>query len=249
MKYSGDLLIISQDGVLPLSKALQSSRLDPKISLTDKINYAMSAAVTSYGSNFGWQLIAFPKQNQLYLNVPVSEGSNQQQYVMNTITRNWCNFTGWAANCWEIFNDDLYFGGNGTVGKAWSGLSDNNADISTTAVQAFNYFGNMAAQKRFTMIRPHFFSNGDPSIAGNVVVDFDLQDNTAPLSFSATAYGTWDSAVWDTDIWGSDVVAQSNWQGCNGIGYCGAPILKAAANGIQLRWIATDVVFERGGIL
>ncbi|MDY6498001.1 hypothetical protein, partial [Clostridioides difficile] len=39
-KYSGDLLYICQDGVLPLSSALQSSRVNPKVALTDKIQQA-----------------------------------------------------------------------------------------------------------------------------------------------------------------------------------------------------------------
>ena len=59
MKYAGDLLIICQDGVYPMSGALQSSRVNPKVALTNKIQLAVSEAVTSYGSNFGWQLIQF----------------------------------------------------------------------------------------------------------------------------------------------------------------------------------------------
>ena len=71
MKYAGDLLLITQDGVVPMSGALQSSRLNPRVSLTDKIQWAMSMAVDAYGGNFGWELIYFAQQNQLYLNVPV----------------------------------------------------------------------------------------------------------------------------------------------------------------------------------
>ena len=53
-KFGGDLLIITQDGVVPMSGALQSSRLDPRVSITNKIQYAMSSAISAYGSNFGW---------------------------------------------------------------------------------------------------------------------------------------------------------------------------------------------------
>lgn len=248
-KYAGDLLLISQDGVLPLSAALQSSRLNPKVSLTDKIQYAMSTAVTNYGSNFGWQVIYFPKQNQLYLNVPVTAGASQQQYVMNTITKNWCNFTNWEANCWELYNENLYFGGNGFVGQAWNTNQDNTSQINARGLQAFNYFEASATQKRFTMMRPVLFTNGMPEIYGNVNVDFDTSDTTAALSFTATAFGTWDSSVWDTGIWGGDLAVEKNWQGATGVGYCAAPQLKVAASGIQVQWVSTDVVFEPGAIL
>lgn len=248
-KFAGDLLLISQDGVLPLSSALQSSRLNPKVSLTNKIQSAMGTAVTNYGSNFGWQLIAFPKQNQLYLNVPVTAGASQQQYVMNTITKNWCNFTGWTANCFEIYNDDLYFGADGFVGKAWDTNQDNTSQISGRALQAFNYFGNGGVQKRFTMMRPVLFTNGSPQIYGNVNVDFDTADTTAALSFTATTFGTWDSGLFDTAIWGGDLTVSKNWQGATGVGYCAGVQLKMAASGIQVQWVSTDVVFEPGRIL
>jgi len=249
MKYGADLLVISQDGVVPMSGGLQSSRLDPRVSLTDKIQLAVSESVSLYGSNFGWQLLYFPKENQLYLNVPVNEGDNQQQYVMNTITKNWCNFTGWNANCWALYDNNPYFGGNGFVGRAWDGLSDNDTDIKATAIQAFSNFGNETVQKRFTMMRPVFFSNGAPAILGEINVDFDLSDSTAPLSAPSITYATWNSGTWDSSMWGSDNALLQSWQGVTGIGYYAAPYIKVAAQGIQVQWVNTTVVWEQGGVI
>jgi len=61
MKYAGDLLLICQDGLLPMASALQSSRLNPKVALTNKIQYATSAAISAYSANFGWELLYFPR--------------------------------------------------------------------------------------------------------------------------------------------------------------------------------------------
>jgi predicted amino acid-binding ACT domain protein len=41
-KYAGDMLIIAQDGVVPLSGALQSSRVQPRVAITDKIQYNLA---------------------------------------------------------------------------------------------------------------------------------------------------------------------------------------------------------------
>lgn len=248
VKYGGDLLIITQDGVTPLASALQSSRLDPRVSITDKIQFAMSAAITAYGSNYGWQLLNFPKASQLYLNVPVEEGSSQQQYVQNNITKAWCNFTGWEANCWELLNDEPYFGGNGFVGHAWNGLDDNDADISAMCIQSFQSYGG-ASQKQVKMVRFHLLSDGAPSVYGNVNVDYDLADNTAQLSASPVSAGLWDVAEWDEANWGSGLVPSADWQGATGIGFTFAPFLKTATQGLELQWVATDMVFEKGGIL
>ena len=249
IKYGADLLLITQDGVMPMSAGLQSSRLDPRVSLTDKIQFAVSQAVSLHNNNFGWQLLYFPKENQLYLNVPVQEGQNQQQYVMNTITKAWCNFEGWQANCWSLFNDNPYFGGDGVVNLAWDGFDDNNTDIEAIGIQAFSNFGNSTVQKRFTMMRPVFFTNGSPSILGQINVDFDLSDTTAPLSVTAIPYAVWDTGLWDSALWGSDVILQQNWQGVTGIGYYAAPFIKVAAQGITVQWVNTTVVYENGGVI
>lgn len=248
LKYGGDLLILTQDGVVPMSKALLSSRTDAPISITDKIRKAVNDAVTLYGSNYGWQLFFFPKQNQLYLNVPVNTGDMQEQYVQNNITRAWCRFTGWEANCWELLSDTPYFGSDGFVGKAWTGSADNSTNINATALQSFQTYG-AAVQKHCKMIRPHFLTDGSPSIYGNVNTDYDLSDNSAQLSASAVSYGVWDTAVWDVATWGSGLAPSANWEGATGIGYTFAPFLKVATQGLQLEWVATDLIFEGGGVL
>src|SRR5207342_2741128 len=112
---------------------------------------------TLYGSNYGWQMIYGERQNMLLFNVPVGAGL-QQQYVMNASStmRPWAKFRGWAANCWESFNGDLYFGGNGVVCKAWDTLADNGLQIVADCQQAFNYLGSRGRTKRLSMCRPIF---------------------------------------------------------------------------------------------
>lgn len=246
-KYMGDMLIICHDGLYPLSSGLQSSRLNPKVALTDKIQFAMNQAVTSYGENFGWELLIYPKQNMLFMNVPVSEGSGQQQYVMNTITKAWCNFTGWEANCWSLWNDDPYFGGNTYIGKAWDTLADNGENIDAIGLQAFNYFKSPGKKKQAMQMRPTLLTNGSPALFAGVNVDFDLSDSTAALSFLPTTYATWDSGVWDTAVWGGGLTPSRNWIGANGLGYALAPMLKASSMGIEVQWVATDVMMQTGG--
>ena len=88
-KWSGDLLLLTQDGLVPLASALQSSRLDPRVNLTDKIYFAVSQAATTYFANFGWQINYFASENMLILNIPVTDGI--EQFVMHTITKSWAD--------------------------------------------------------------------------------------------------------------------------------------------------------------
>ena len=247
-KFGGDLLLLAFDGLFPMSQLLQANTVDLKSALSDKIRLAMSDAVSAYSSNFGWDITVYPKGNMVIVNVPVAEGSSQQQFVMNTINQAWCNFTGWTANCFMLFDDEPYFGVNGSVYKAWQDFSDNVADITGTALQAFNYFGSRGQEKRFTMLRPLINTNGTPAVLAGVNVDYSLEPPTAPAVFSPTSQSYWDSALWDAGIWGGLYVLK-DWQGVNGIGYCAAPVLTAAVNGIELHWMASDIVMEPGAVI
>lgn len=249
IKYKGDLLAITYDGVVALSGALQSSRLNPRVAVTDKIQRTIGEAIILYGSNFGWQLQDFPKEGLLLLNVPFQEGDIQQQYVMNTLTGAWAAFQGWYANCWELHQDHIYFGGNTFVGKAWDTNADNGSAIEGNALQAFNYFKTPGQLKRFTMMRPTMLTNGSPSVQGSINVDFDASEPTSNLSTAPVTGATWDSGTWDTALWAESLSLSRIWQGTAGIGYCGAPRLKTETTGLQLQWVATDLVFEPGAIL
>ena len=249
IKWKGDLLIICQDGVFPLSAALLSSRLNPKVALTDKIKKAMTTAVGSYGSNFGWQLLPFFKENMLILNVPIAVGATQEQYVMNTITGAWAQFQDWQANCWELFNDNLYFGGNTIVGRAWNTLSDNSAAIDGLIIQAFNTFKEPGQRKRCTSMRPLFLTNGSPSIFGGMNWDYDLSDTSAALSTTATTFGVWDTAVWDTGLWGGGLHPSYRMQNTTGSGWAGAPVFKSTTLGLEVELVSNDISLEIGGFL
>jgi len=248
VKYKGDLLLITRDGLLPLSGALQSSRLNPRVALTDKIQFAISEATSSYGGNFGWCVLPYPQQNFLILNVPVTEGASQEQYVMNSITGAWTKFTGWSANCWEMLGDSIYFGANGYVGKAWNGNDDAGTAISFEALQAFNYFGSRGRQKRFSMFRPTFQSNGTPTIYGNVNVDFDQSMASPQLAINQQTGAVWDSGTWDVSLWAGDFFSRI-WNGVTGVGYCAAPNIRGSTSGVTLDWISTDFVMEPGGYI
>jgi hypothetical protein len=250
-KYAGDLLLLTQDGLVPLASALQSSRLDPRVNITDKIYQAVSNAATSYYDNFGWQVNYYASQNMLILNVPVSDGI--QQYVMHTITKSWANFTNISANCWEVHGKaDIFFGGNGFVGRFWDTASDAGSNINATIQQAYSYFDTRATLKRFTMSRPIFISdNGLPTVLVGISTDFNPVPPTGSVTYNPLSpYGSkWDVALWDTGVWSGGNNVQKQWQGVTGIGYSGGISMSIASQGVDLHWASTDIVFETGGVL
>lgn len=247
-KLGGDLLIVCQDGLLPLSAALQSSRVNPRVALTDKIQSAVSEAVGNYGSTFGWETFYYPGTNQLWLNVPVAVGL-QEQYAMNTITKAWAQYQGYDANCFALFGDEPYYGGNTVVCKAWSGTSDNGENINAVGLPAFSDYGNAGNLKRFSMIRPILRATNVPLVSGSMNIDFNTDYSNNTLTYGAVAPAIWDSSDWDDALWTTPLTVYQNWQSVSGFGYYGSPQINVSSNNIDLRWVSTDVVYEMGAIL
>jgi hypothetical protein len=249
-KWSGDLLLLTQDGLVPLAAALQSSRLDPRVNITDKIFFEISLEADRYSNEFGWQVIYYAKPNMLIINIPNPNGA--EQYVMHTISKAWASFSGINAKCFELHNDDIYFGGNGYVGKFWDTNADDSAQISATCQQAYSYFDTPGQQKRFTLVRPTFLVDvGNPGVFAGINTDFQTQNNLGQVSFVdiPTTTAVWDAATWDNDIFAGNLVISRNWQGVTGLGYAGGINLNMVSAGIDVHWLSTDYVMERGSVI
>ncbi len=123
---SGDLAIVTQDGIESMQAALQFDRsAGQKATITAKIQTLFSTLSQSYFNNWGWQPQVYPRNRYLIVNVPQITNMTQVQIVMNTVTGSWCRFEGMDANCWAVANDQLYFGGDyGTIYQAAVGFQD-----------------------------------------------------------------------------------------------------------------------------
>jgi len=249
-KFGGDLLVLTEGGLVPLSAGLQSTRLDPRVNITDKIFYAISQATTAYSGFYGWQINYYAKQNMLILNVPVINGS--EQYVMHNITKSWARFTNISANCWELSGDDMYFGGDGYVGKFYDTNADAGTNIRGFVQQAYSYFESRGQQKRFTLVRPILQTdNGIPTVLCGISTDFDTVDLTSQISFNPNILdiGVWDTSDWDDTNWGGVLVTSKAWQGVTGLGYAGSISMNVVSQSIEFHWASTDFVMERGGVI
>lgn len=251
VKTGSDVNLLTVDGVVPLSQSLLTDRSSINIAVSDKIRNQIRSDISSYNSNFGWQLKLFPAGTKLIVNVPVSTDQSMYQYVMNTITGAWCSFgklnNPWNAACFEILEDNLFFGGNGYVAQCDTGQLDNNGSIQATAKGAFNYFGVKGQNKMFTFMRPIFIAGGNLQASIDINVDFE---NIVPTSTPTTSTGV--GTPWGSP-WGSawttaETIVQ-NWDTPNAIGFCAAPYIIVKAANLGVNWEATDFVFQPGGVL
>ena len=250
VKYGGDLIAIVQDGAFPLSSALQSATVDPTFALTDKISPAFGEASQLYGDNFGWEGTLYPTEDALIFNIPVVEGGESKQYVMNTTTKAWCEFNSWNGSCFAEYNKELYYGYDSGVRKAWTGRSDSGSDIIALGKTAFSYFGNTSQQKRFNFFRPLLRVNG--SITYYAGLDIDFSDNaiTGTSTYAAPTAALWGTAIWGTALWSGALQVVRQWSSPNNnVGYSASGGIRVETSEHFVRWVSCDYVYERGGVL
>lgn len=226
LEVGPDLAIISIDGVLPLSKAMIFERAAvAKVTMTQRIQSAMNTAAKLYRDNFGWELISYPRGTRAILNVPITEGVEQEQFVMNTLNGAWCRFTGMNANTWSLFEGErLFYGANdGFVMEAdVSGLERDEESFRADMRTAFHYYGLRGRQKFWNMCRPLLTTDAQvvPGLAFNVDYQEDAEINI-PTITAETFTSRWGTMIWGVDDWGGGgVQTKGEWATVGGIGYC-----------------------------
>jgi hypothetical protein len=254
-RIDSDVLLLTTDGFLPLSKALLTDRAQ-NVAISNKISTLVSADLANYASNFGWEACLHTFGDKLLVNVPVVAGKRQYQYVMNRITGAWCRFTNWAANTFTTKGNALYYGSNlgsvpnsAYVALADVGTADDGGYIFGEAKPAFQYFGAPGRQKQIVMAKPIFQTSGNLQVSMGIDVDFSDNFPRATPTFSGANGVPWDSVLWDTVPWGSPSVIKKDWQGLTGIGDAAALHIRVVNNLTSLKWQAVEYVYRMGGVL
>jgi len=241
LSHMGDSIVITRDGYVSLMDVLKGRTP----SLSQKIQQAVTAATTAGASFAGWQPIYYPAGNFLLFNVPTS-ATLMDQHVMNTNTGAWCRFKDINARSWGIYNDLLYFGGNGTIYKAWTGTADAGTAITTDACPAFSFFGSNRL-KQVTALQPSLACNGPLDIGVKTEKDFGLTIRpSANLSTGATAT-PWGSA-WGSP-WSTGTASYNPFKSVTRVGRALAGRFSTTTKNHDISWYATTYFYEDGGFI
>lgn len=249
LKFGGDLLYLCDTGLFPLSKALQSSTINAKAAVSDRISQAWIAATKAYKANFGWQTCFSLTDSLLLVNVPVADLTTSIQYVMNTQTGAWAQFDSWNAFCWELADDQLYMGMSTKVAKAWSGVSDFDGNINAYIKSAFGYLAERTRLKFIKQIRPLFTVENSASF--DIQIDVDYEDSTmhGPFVLDIPGGSLWDIGLWDIATWAGEATPRPDWRTVAAKpGFCAAIRLRIVSKTATVEWSATDLLFELGSL-
>lgn len=247
-KFGGDLLLITEYGVFPLSKAVLSASIDIRQALSNKIEGAFIDAARSYAANPGWMIELYPAQGAAIVNVPTSS-TTSEQYVMNTTTKSWCKFTGWNASDFVLFNKELYYADQLKISKAWTTQADYGANIVADAQTAYTNFGD-PRDKQWGLFRPFLRVNGAINFSIGVAVDFDPAPTLSTATYSVVSGAVWDQSRWDQAFWAAGLEVVKDWRTPEArVGQYGSGLLKIATNSLAIQWAANDYNYITGAIV
>lgn len=198
-QLGGDLIIITQDGYLPLSNVISQDRAN-KVEISDKIN----PIVEGKNFNANWGIYWYSKKGWLIINAPSKDtGHSQEQHVLVHNTGGWCRFVGWDAFCFATLNDDLFFCNGTGVFQANVGTTDNGQKITYYLQKAYTQL-EIPEIKQVMLIKERNTTLGQETIGTRIGVDFKLEDSSSRLVQLEGTQTYWDTAIWDVSFWSSE---------------------------------------------
>lgn len=253
-RIGGDVAILSQAGVFTMGSLLvQAATLAVPPDFSRKVQPLLSNLATAGSARKQWQVLTHLTENMLIINVPGLVTADNQQYVWNSITKAWTQFTMMAAACWMSTPAVLYMGGTGKVYRAWEGVYDNvaydgtgGAPVQADCQQAFSYFGTPGKTKHYKMVRPTFITEGGSTFKIGINTDFKFDAVPSPSPIVKTAYGLWDVSFWDQALWSGGALTDQPWVFVVGIGFAASLRVRVDASSATI-WAATDWILEPGG--
>lgn len=233
--FGGDLLIVSNLGIIPLSYITRGGTNVLSAgngNYTEKIQQLFAQDISTSFNFFGWEIIQVPRENLMLVTVPFTQNTRFLQYALNVSNNKWCQFHGMPLNCVKsVANWPLAGTIDGRVLILFTDYLDNSLlsgtpgnPIAGVIAPAFSYFqkeGDFSTNKHFLMARTTWLSQAKPGYAVQMNTDFKAGVPGA-ITFVASASGAmWDTAKWDQAVWGGGQNTYAEWQTVNGYGFAG----------------------------
>lgn len=254
-QYQGDVIIITEDGYLPLSKVLPLNQAGASaLAFSDKIRGLVLDRTSNNHGKEGWQGIIYPRGGLALFNVPVSR--NFEQHVININNGSWCRFTNIKSYCWELFEGRLYFGSDYGVCLFDDGYSDAGNYIYGEVQQAFNNLG-FDGLKKIQLLNPRTKSSTQYALVIYTNMDFEDRQAAYAENLGTTGITKWNETPWSClknqigSKWQTlRGTIRSQWIANSATGFKASVVFKTKTRGNLIEWFDTGVRYEQAaGIL
>lgn len=200
-KAGGDLAILTEDGIIPVSEALRKDRAALQTgAISYPIEDAWKDAVANRTTSYPITPTLWQSQALLLIGVP---GTGGLAYVANARTGAWCRYTGWDVRCGAVANDRLYFGTNaGKVMRGQTGGTDDGASFTGYYVPKFTE-ARVSQPKIANHAGVTVRAYANPNFRAACFADYQIGDYPVPTPLTSESGDVWGTGVWGEFVWGT----------------------------------------------
>jgi hypothetical protein len=258
--YGGDLLIVSTDGICPLSEVTRGGSgllTASNKEYSSKISILVGEALRNTFTEYGWQLMVSPADRLMLCNVPNYLYHNNEQFALSTVVNQWTLLQDIPALCYGTTGGYTFTGTrDGRVLMIFKDYADNvtyagtgGDPIQGKVVPAATDFGSAATSKLMTMVRPVFVGSVQPAVTVDVVMDYSPAPYGTTLSGVEFYTSLWNIALWNTGVWANGTKnSYADWYTVSGVGAAASAVLYTACAGDTVLG-RVDYMFLPGGPL
>lgn len=252
--FGGDLLILTKNGLRPLSVLVNGGPEGSGQYLTKKISDLFNSIMLGRSTLPGWALHIHPEDNCLMVTHPTALLQNTEQLAMSLANGAWSRFDGLPIYSAAAGGGKLWFGS--ASGKIYinDGYMDAIALATPTTGTAIDWrvrtayadFGR-PTYKRVQSIRPLIQNGGSTTFTTAARYEYNASSLSSPDSDTVTS-SEWGGGTWGTTTWGDDLTVNHTVRGATGVGVNVAIAIRGTAN---TRTVLTkiDVAYDEGGFL
>jgi hypothetical protein len=252
MRVGGDLLIATDDGIVPLSTALTKDPADLSLAaVTRNIRSTWRAEVLRGYANM--QLFKWTNGEVMLSLFPMAS----RALSANLQTAAWAFQTGWNGVCGAELAGNAYVGqSDGVIKRIDITGADLGAPFVSKVCAAFTHLGDPLTYKMPSMVRGAYFADSPFNARYGMAVDYNVEFTSAPPVAStdsdALIWGTsnWGEATWSADVEAPTTGLTDYWASVTGAGSALAPTVQITSGNtdkLAVELVRIDVIAEGGG--
>jgi len=229
--YAGDVLIITEFGVLSISDLVSGriTNMQGQSSVAPKVNPTIARAVSATIAEKYWQLVNYPTEELVMLLSParLQDTSQRFDWAMSHFNRSWTTFTVLEPYTAVLHEGQFIFSDrNGKVFQGFYGYDDaasydgtvEGTEVTGQFQTGFHDYGTPNANKRAQRVRMLGRSDGHPTYLIKIVPEYDLGDLPSPGGAAVNIDALWNAALWDSAVWQSHSASWRKWFGVSSFG-------------------------------
>ena len=253
IRVNQDVLIITQQGIVPVSVLFSQSPQEASDTISRPINPLISQYATQVSLSERWNGFFWAAGRRVYVMLPDS-GTTATLLVWSLDTKAWSQFALFVgAHCCSSckFLDLPFYGSaTGIIYQGESGYSDASVSgtgesIEFSARMAFSFYGSRGNYKAFKDIRP--LMRGKRGLALNLGLDTDFKRATTVTTVTTAAgpFTPWGSP-WGS-LWSTDVEYVFDRFAVKGQGHCAAIRFGGSIKNTPLQLFGFEIRYDLGG--